>query len=74
MGSAVTVYTNHEAGGQIPFRMFTVDENTTNTGTAGAIYPFIVIGVLVTVPGEAHVALEVRASEICDPSASELAV
>jgi hypothetical protein len=53
--------------------MFTVDEDATNTGVAGAVYPCIVMGVLVTVPGEAHVAFEVRAREICAPLASELA-
>ena len=54
--------------------MFTLPEEATNTGTVGCVYPFIVMAVLVTVAGEALVALEVRASEICAPSASELAV
>ena len=49
-------------------------EEAIKTGTEGWVYPFIVIGALVTVPGEAQVALEVKANEICDPSASELAV
>ena len=48
----------------MPDEILTLPDDATNAGAAGVVYPFIVMGVLVTVLGEAQVALEVKDNEI----------